>query len=46
MKNNPLIDVAAILICLLAVVIAGQYFISQKRERIANKIEVVVKHTE
>lgn len=40
--KNPLVDVAAILICLLAVVIAGQYFISQKRERVANKIEAVV----
>lgn len=40
--KNPLVDVAAILICLLAVVIAGQYFINQKRERITNKIEAVV----
>jgi len=30
MKNNPLIDVAAILICMLAVVLIGQYYIHKK----------------
>lgn len=40
--KNPLVDVAAILICLLAVVVAGQYFINQKRDRLASKIELAV----
>ena len=30
MKNNPLIDTAVILICLLAVVAIGQYYIAKK----------------
>lgn len=37
--KNPLIDVAAILICLLAVVVAGQYFINQKKENSLKSIE-------
>lgn len=37
--KNPLIDVAAILICLLAVVIGGQYFINQKRENSLKSVE-------
>lgn len=28
--TNPLIDVAAILICILAVVVIGQYYIAKK----------------
>jgi hypothetical protein len=39
--KNPLIDVAAILICLIAVIVGGQYFINQKREKLADKIEVL-----
>lgn len=30
MKNNPLVDVLAILLCLLAVVVLGQYYIHKK----------------
>lgn len=30
MKNNPLVDVAAILLCILAVVVVGQYYIAKK----------------
>jgi len=37
--KNPIVDVAAILICLLAVVIGGQYFINQKRENSLKSIE-------
>lgn len=37
--KNPLVDTAAILICLLAVVIAGQYFINQKRENSLKNVE-------
>lgn len=37
--KNPLIDVAAILICLLAVVIGGQYFINQKKENSLKSVE-------
>lgn len=37
--KNPLVDVAAILICLLAIVIGGQYFINQKRENSLKSIE-------
>lgn len=41
--KNPLVDVAAILICLLAVVIGGQYlgqyFINQKRENSLKSVE-------
>lgn len=37
--KNPLVDVAAILICLLAIVIAGQYFINQKRENSLKSVE-------
>lgn len=39
MKNNPLIDVAAILICLLAVIVGGQYFINQKKENNLKSVE-------
>lgn len=39
--KNPLVDVAAILICLIAVIVGGQYFINQKKERITDKIEVL-----
>jgi hypothetical protein len=31
--KNPLIDVAAILTCLIAVIVGGQYFINQKEAR-------------
>lgn len=37
--KNPLLDTAAILICLLAVVIAGQYFINQKKEKSLKSVE-------
>jgi hypothetical protein len=42
MKNNPLVDVAAILLCILAVVLVGQYYIAKKdREvlQVPNKIK-------
>lgn len=40
MKNNPLIDAAVILICLLAVVAIGQYYIAKKdRETSLQQIE-------
>ena len=31
-NNNPLIDVLAILLCMLTVVVLGQYFIKHKKE--------------
>lgn len=34
MKNNPLIDAAAILLCILAVVLVGQYYITKKDREI------------
>lgn len=37
--KNPLVDVAAILICLLAVVIGRQYFINQKSENSLKSVE-------
>lgn len=37
--KNPLVDVAAILICLLAVIVGGQYFISQKKENSLKSVE-------
>lgn len=37
--KNPLVDVAAILIYLLGVVVAGQYFINQKRENSLKSVE-------
>lgn len=37
--KNPLIDVAAILICLLAVIVGGQYFINQKKENSLKSVE-------
>lgn len=39
MKNNPLVDVAAILVCLLAVIVGGQYFINQKKENSLKSVE-------
>lgn len=30
--NNPLVDVLAILLCMLAVVVLGQYFIKHKKD--------------
>lgn len=35
MKNNPLIDAAAILLCILAVVLVGQYYIAKKDREIS-----------
>ena len=37
--KNPLVDVSAILICLLAVIVGGQYFINQKRENSLKSVE-------
>lgn len=38
--TNPMIDVAAILICILAVVVIGQYYIAKKdRETSLQQIE-------
>lgn len=34
MKNNPLIDAAAILICLLAVIAVGHYMKSKKEQEV------------
>lgn len=39
MKNNPLVDLAAILICLIAVIVGGQYFINQKKENSLKSVE-------
>lgn len=39
MKNNPLIDVAAILICILAVVLIGQYYIAKKDKESLQQVE-------
>ena len=40
MKNNPLVDCLAILICILAVVLVGQYYIAKKdREVSLQKVE-------
>lgn len=39
-STNPMIDVAAILICILAVVLIGQYYIAKKeRESSLQQIE-------
>lgn len=44
MKNNPLVDVAAILLCILAVVVIGQYYITKKDKEII--FQVPQKHVE
>lgn len=40
-NNNPLVDVLAILLCMLIVVALGQYFIKHKKDSVQNlhKIE-------
>lgn len=44
MKNNPLVDVAAILLCILAVVVIGQYYIAKKDKETI--FQVTQKHVE
>lgn len=44
MKNNPLVDVGAILLCILAVVVIGQYYIAKKDKEII--FQVPQKHVE
>lgn len=39
MKNNPLIDVAAILMCILAVIALGHYFEAKKQRESPHKVE-------
>lgn len=39
MKNNPLVDVAAILTCILAVVVIGQYYIAKKDRESLQQVE-------
>lgn len=46
MKNNPLIDAAAILLCMLAVIAVGHYMQTQKVNRINEKGEAVIKKAE
>lgn len=42
MKNNPLIDVAVILICILATVAVGHYYIAKKERESLQKAEEAV----
>lgn len=44
MKNNPLIDAGAILICLLAVIAVGHYMKSKKEQE--NSLQQVEKRVE
>ena len=44
MKNNPMIDVAVILTCILATVVVGHYYIA-KKEREAS-LQNVEEHVE
>lgn len=44
MKNNPLIDVAAILLCLLAVIAIGHYMKTKKEQE--NSLKSVEKRVE
>ena len=44
MKNNPLIDAAAILLCLLAVVVVGHYMTTNKEQE--NSLQKVEKRVE
>lgn len=34
MKNNPIVDVAAILMCALLIVLIGQYYIHKKQNEV------------
>lgn len=43
MKNNPLIDVAAILACIVVVIILGQYFEAKKQ---SERLQHSEKHVE
>lgn len=44
--KSPLVDVAAILMCMLLIVLIGQYYIHKKEKALSDKIETVIKRGE